>query len=94
MAFVTGGTGSKIPGRTSGFIFSIITALCVTIPLVCVPLGVVSVTLSVRALRRLPKGTAGRGLVVAALVIALAAVALTLMLAISAAIRLSDANVI
>jgi len=94
MAFTAGGTGSRIPGRTSGFILSILTALCVTIPLLCIPLGILSTVLSLRAVRQLPKGASGRGLVIAALVIAITAVAITVMLAISAAIRLNDANVI
>ncbi|MCU1404180.1 MAG: hypothetical protein JWQ43_483 [Glaciihabitans sp.] len=85
---------APIPGRLSGFIFAILTALACTTPLFCVPLGVFALIQSLRALRRAPKGTAGRGLVVAALVITVLALALTVMLMISAAVKLADQGVL
>lgn len=66
-----------VPGRVLGFVLGLAAALFVAIPLLCLPLGIVGWVKSLKALRALPQGASGRGLAIAGLILAVAAVCLT-----------------
>jgi uncharacterized membrane protein YidH (DUF202 family) len=60
-----------------GFVLGVLSIFFVTIPFLCLPLGIVGWVQSSKAVRRIPVGSAGRGLAVAGLVLSIIGVSLT-----------------
>lgn len=68
---------ASVPGRVPGFVLGLIAILFTTLPIVCLPLGIIGWVQSAKALKRLPSMTHGRGLAVAGLVLSIVAVSST-----------------
>jgi len=66
-----------VPGRMSGFVLGLIAIFFVSLPIVALPLGIIGIVKSRKALRLLPTPTRGRGLAVAGIALSIVAVSLT-----------------
>jgi hypothetical protein len=83
-----GAAAATVPGRTAAFIWAVIALLCCTVPLLCVPLSILALVFVIRAFRHTVAKAPGRGLIIAALIISVTAIVITVTLALLAAAKL------
>lgn len=79
-------------GAVSGFVLGLLALLTMVIPLLSIPLGILSLVESGRALAKTALGTPGRGLATAGLVLAICAICITTVLILYAIPGAWDAN--
>lgn len=73
-------SASDAGSSTTGFVLSLIGAIFITVPLICLPLSITGLVLSKKRLNQLGAQTSGRGLAQAGLVIGSIAAGLTTLL--------------